>query len=155
MDHVVCGHGCAVVELVIFAQVENPRGRILHLPALRQPSLEVAFTVVVGAERTRHFAPDSVEKRDAVAVWIGSLDGFSDAYRDARLSKTRAERKRREHDRGRRAAKPLGEASVHKILPKSVILLVSSALVTCQVQCDELRHLLVSSRAIVLQKLIA
>src|SRR5581483_6804281 len=66
----------AVVEFVIFAQVENPRRRVLRLPALRETALEIAFAVVVRAEGAGHLAENAVEQRNAVGVGIVALDGF-------------------------------------------------------------------------------
>ncbi len=85
MDDVVGGDRRAVVEFVIFVEMEQPGGRVFHCPALRQPAFEVALRIIVGTEGTGDFTPDAVKQRNAIAVRVVGFDGFGDADRDARL----------------------------------------------------------------------
>ena len=85
MNHIVGSHGRAVIELIVFIQVKDPGGGIFHFPTLGQTALEVALLIIVGAKRAGDLAPNSVQKRDAVAIGIGGFDGFGNADGDPRL----------------------------------------------------------------------
>src|ERR1043166_5105281 len=89
MNDGFCRDRRAVVELVVFVQVENPSGWIFRLPALREPALEISFGVVVGAEGAGDLAENPVEQRNAVGVGIVALDGFRHPDGDARLGSDR------------------------------------------------------------------
>ena len=139
MDDIGRGQARAIVKPEVLAQVKQPGIRVLHFPAFDQHPYVFAFIKIISAQASHDLAPNAVEKRDAVAIWVECLHGLrhADGNADFSISQRRGAAQDKPRDKDRENLLRLSPAHRDLLLQKEKTRLGDPVrAMVCEQRCD-------------------